>query len=371
MGSKKNVLLCLPHFQNNHISYYTNLMDDIFNEDEVTVIAYTFNRDFIKKSQKTPTYFPKKGDTVGYFLLKNIGLFRKADIIIFEELYKLSPVSVAFIMVFGKKIVLTIHNVNKWFKRGNSKTFKQKITTFIITQITKKVKGIITVSLSLKKYIEEEKLFNKAVYYIPFTKINNQKKHAKNVGEDIIFTIPGTINSDRRDYKFVLEVFYELLEKQPLKIKLFLLGKLVKLSEYEVALILKINQIQPNTVTYWESFVSDEEFDEVLKKTNYLIGNIKLQYTENRILEEYGKSKETGILFLMLNYQIPGLFPEGYFSHEIYKELIIYYQENKSSFKEIVSILSKREEEIPPFLNFEKHENLIREEINNLNNAFV
>ena len=368
MGFKKNVLICLPHFQNNHISYYWNLLEEYFETDEVSVLAYTFHEDSKEKLGKFNSYFPNKKETTAWFLLKNIRLFRKADIIIYEELYKVSLSSVFLVALFGKKTFLTVHNVHKWLKREKPRSLKERITSGIINFIIFKIRGIITVSLSLKNYILQEKLFHKDVYYVPFTKVSVQKREKITKGATLNFTIPGTINNDRRDYKLVLEALWELLSKDTYPITLYLLGKVVKLSNEEKALIQKINTQKPNTIIYWETFISESVFDEILQKTHYLIGNIKLQYTENRIPEIYGKSKETGVLFLMLAHQIPTLFPEGFQTDAIYKDLILYYPDNKSGFaKKIQSVCQKENTTVLNF-NFEQHKAIVEHEKQHLRN---
>lgn len=368
MGFKKNVLICLPHFQNNHISYYSYLLEEVFNEDEVSVLAYTFHEDSQKKLKGCTPYFPKKRESTAWFLLKNLRLFRKADIIIYEELYKVSITSILLIGLFGNKTLFTVHNVHKWLKRGKPKGLKEWITTRIMNFIIKKIKGIITVSLSLKNYILQEKLFHKEVYYVPFTKVSIQKREKITEGTTLNFTIPGTINNDRRDYKLVLEALRELLSKDTYPITLYLLGKVVKLSDEEKALIQEINTQKPNTVIYWETFINETVFDEILQKTHYLIGNIKLQYTENRIPETYGLSKETGVLFLMLAHQIPTFFPEGFQTDTIYKDLILYYPENKSGFaKKMQSVCEKENTTVLNF-NFEQHNVIVEREKQYLRN---
>jgi hypothetical protein len=43
----KNILICLPYFQKNRSSYYSFLINEVFKTLKVTLLAFTFDTDFV------------------------------------------------------------------------------------------------------------------------------------------------------------------------------------------------------------------------------------------------------------------------------------------------------------------------------------
>ena len=361
MNRKKSVLIFLPSCQDNHESYYNVLINRVFSQKQIIVLAYN-SRIGINKSVNTKIVLSKKGESLIRFTLRNSKYFFKASLIVFEELYSYSFLLPLYLFVFGKKTLLSIHNVNKWLRRENDS--KISLKNFTIQTIIKSVKGLIVISLSLKEYIQENKLFTKEIYYFPFIDTTNAKAINLNKNKKLIqFTIPGTINTERRDYKVFLKAILLLIQKNH-EVQLTLLGKVVRLGEEERKLILEINRKRNNTVKYWNTFIDNNTFETEILKSNFLIGNINIEYTENQVREVYGQSKETGVLFLMLKYGIPTLFPKEYRSPHLYNTLILKYENSLSG---ILECLQKIVENQIQFEYSEQsliyHEQLVNEEI--------
>ena len=196
-----------------------------------------------------------------------------------------------------------------------------------------------------------------------FANLNFTDRPKQYMENEIVLTIPGTVNTDRRDYITFLEAIYTNVKKGK-KLKLYLLGKIVNIGKKEEDLITKINSLKKGTVKFWNSYIDNQTYEEILTKTDYLIGNILVDYKENLVSETYGQSKETGVLFLMLKYKIPTLFPSNYRTHSVYESLIIHYDHNVLSTIDIIINQDFKK------LNYNNklHQNIVDKEIIELNN---
>lgn len=366
MGNKKNkILIFLPHYEKNHESYYSGLINDVFKDGKYDVLIFSKDLHTFNRFNKSNWHFPDKNESLTYFALRHLNLFIKSKLIVQDEIFKISFISTVLLLVFGHKSLLTIHNVNKWLnRRTNKQIIKNLLFRFIVKLILHRLLGIIVISLSLRDYIKEHNLFNKKIFYIPFTNLETIS-NSKQFKDEVVFTIPGSVNSERRNYKSFLEAVLNYNKIDNLKqIKLILLGKIVNISKAEENLIKEINSTKHDTIKYWNEYIDSSTYQKELLNTDFLIGNIKLEYKENLITEKYGKTKETGVLFLMLKYQIPTLFPEEYSSSPIYRGLIIEYNE-KEILNKIIDLANNQQKQY--YYNYDKHKDILKQEIHKLN----
>ena len=80
----------------------------VFNEKNVTLLAYS-NDCNLKSNNNLRVICPKKNEGINQFTLRNIKYFIKADLIVLEELYKVSFLIPLIIVAFGSKTLLSIH----------------------------------------------------------------------------------------------------------------------------------------------------------------------------------------------------------------------------------------------------------------------
>ncbi|WNH08607.1 hypothetical protein [Thalassobellus suaedae] len=314
----------------------------------------------------------KEYESVSHFLSSKKQILEDSDLIVFEELYTFPCAILLYIITYGHKSLQIMHNVNKFLKRKISFNLKSIIAYLFFKIIKVKINGAIVISHSLKMYILNNKLFNKNLYYIPFADTNLHYVPIKKVDDFIRFTIPGTVNTERRNYYIFLKVFLALLEENPSqKVKLNLLGRIIKIGQEELRLIEEINNIKADTVTFCKEFIDQKMYHEELLRTNYLIGNINVNYTENMIKEVYGTSKETGVLFLMLQYNLQTLFPKQYRYSKIYKNFIIRYEDKENDLYRVISKLITSSNNQIETLSIDVHSQLVKEEIKILHKDFL
>lgn len=317
------------------------MISQVFKNNKLTILSigedkpqFSFATHHVKLIRK------KDNESLLKFVVKNRVYFLRSTLIVFDEIYKFNLINILTIILCGNKAILTIHNMNKWLNRNIALNIRSILGKLILTLISTRVKAYIVISLSLKKYIIDHQLTKKKLYYIPFyNALGRSYQRQSNKNDVIVFTIPGSINTDRRNYKIFLKAFLTILESNlNAKIQLILLGKLNKIGAEENELLNRIKNISEDSIVTWNDYVGEDEFHSFMKKTDYLIGNINVEYKEHNIKEIYSETKETGVLFLMLKYGIPTLFPSQYKPHSYYEENIIYYEEDADS---IVACMSR------------------------------
>jgi hypothetical protein len=339
----KRLVIFADIYQVNHESLYNSIIKKLPEDWHIDFIIG--NKTGIEglNSKKTQFHIKKKGESMLKFIRSKKSFFESADLIIIEELYNPNFAILILNMEYGHKCLQIIHNANKFLNRTLKLNLKS-IAAFIFFKIIKlKIKGIIVISQNVKEYILDKKLFERNIYHIPFSDSENEIFiQNKNSEAPIKFTIPGTVNTERRNYKIFLKVFIDILENNPeYKLKLCFLGRVVKMDEEVQGLIKRLKEINPKAIDLWTEYIDDETYHDEVLSSNFLIGNINIEYTENNIKEIYGQSKETGVLFLMLKYKIPTLFPKEYSYSKLYKGHIISYTNTQESlYKTVLSLLN-------------------------------
>jgi hypothetical protein len=339
----KRVVIFADIYQKNHESLYKNVAKNLPRDCYLDFIVCNKIELSYDKSNKIKFHIKEKSETILKFMISKKLLFDRADLIIIEELYMPNLAVLVPIIIYGHKSLQIIHNANKFLNRTLKLNFKS-IVSFIFFKIIKlNIKGVIVISQNVKEYILDKKLFERNIYYIPFSDSENEIFiQNKNSETPIKFTIPGTVNTERRNYKIFLKVFIDILENNPgYKLKLCFLGRIVKIDEEVKELIKRLKEINPKAIDLWTEYIDDETYHDEILSSNFLIGNINIEYTENNIKEIYGQSKETGVLFLMLKYKIPTLFPKEYSYSKLYKGHIISYTNTQESlYKTVLSLLN-------------------------------
>lgn len=369
---KKKLLIVFLNYKQNHLSFYSFLVNRVFNNIEIDILQCEPNEIAIKETDRVRVHYLDKNESLISFFNSNKLLFKQADLLIFEELYTFNLVILIKIILYGHKSLQIVHNANKFLNRKCSFNLRS-LFAFIFFKIIKNyIKGIIVVSQTVKEYIIEKKLLKKNVYYLPFNDAKGVINFPnKSTEAPITFTIPGTVNTERRNYKIFLKVFLRILEKHPqYKFNLNLLGKIVKIDEEVQVLIDRFKKTNSQTLNVWNDYIDDKTYENELLNTNFLIGNINVEYTENNVKEIYGQSKETGVLFLMLKYKITTLLPDEYSYSKFYEGLIINYDNTEENlYNTILSLLNSKK--YKKNISLANHDNYVQEEFSKIYNDFL
>jgi glycosyltransferase involved in cell wall biosynthesis len=137
------------------------------------------------------------------------------------------------------------------------------------------------------------------------SKRGNEKEEINSVS----VTIPGMIDSTRRNYDDVLEALNILPEKQKEQIELTLLGKPV--NNYGSTIIEQAKNLQSDgmELEYYTDWIPTDTFNQKLRSTDFLISPLRRQRSIDGFVEQYGKSKGSGALSDAISYATPLLLP--------------------------------------------------------------
>jgi len=303
MNLKVAVLTPEPNI--NHLPYY-NALCNSFIDSEITFFTYQEVADSLTDN-KVKFEVRKKNQSSLSYLFRIIKLLQKQDKIIIDE-----PFGGTFfifllsLLCINKNMILTIHNINKWFSPKH--LFHPKYIFYLLIRkiIKNNSSAFIVISPNLKKYILKSSFTNKQVYFIPFslpTKLDNIYTKSDDIYR---ICINGSVDLIRRDYMTVIRALESILKLGNTKIELFLLGR-ANINNSEVLNLIEkcdsINKIYGKKIYYWTSYVSTYEYEKIMQNTDSFLLNINVFYQRITGIEIYGITKETGIIFSALNYQ--------------------------------------------------------------------
>jgi hypothetical protein len=312
-----------------------------------------------------------KRDTESYldFLdgIKNLNL-DKVYLITFEALSKENyEVIRAFCkMDFQMPIHLFLHNTDFWFEqsitnkianlfhavqKASDLPYQLKLNFLYpsknsrLIEMVRKSGGKFwvlseSVATELGKYVDSNEMG-----VIPFSVYNENLRDTSSENKRLRICIPGMISAGRRDYKSIFDVLerYEMDLKD--KIELDLLGAF-NTKEGGESVKIRVNQLMDKGfhIYAYHHWLEMDFYNEQLGKADLILGNMHLQQGR---LGQYGKTKETGILFSMIKAGKPGFLPMGYPPESPLKTSVLTFQ----NYDEVGAML----------LNYVKNPNLLKD----------
>lgn len=199
------------------------------------------------------------------------------------------------------KYILTTHNINTWFTPKAGKSIKTLLKYFVRFCFKLKVKGFLVNSKNMLNYVSGKIEIKKPITYLPFS-LKTMHEECTLVEEEpknYSVVYPGMVSVKRKDY----QLFLELAANFP-DVSFILLGKTI----YSEGAGDVVNQIQENqlkNVIYYDDFVSQEEFSQVMKQSHIIFSYINVNYNNDGVTEIYGTSKDSGVSYLMTEYCLP------------------------------------------------------------------
>jgi len=130
--------------------------------------------------------------------------------------------------------------------------------------------------------------------------------------KSLAVTIPGMIDSTRRNYSELLEALNTLPEGRKKQIKLTLLGKPV--GDYGSTIIERAKDLQRDgmKLEYYTDWIPFDTFTRKLNSTDVLVSPLHRQRPIDGFVEEYGKSKYSGAISDAISYGTPLLLPSWF-----------------------------------------------------------
>jgi hypothetical protein len=159
----------------------------------------------------------------------------------------------------------------------------------------------------IKKYcsdLNEEKKY----FVFPFRYDAMTVKEEKREENDYIkIVVPGMVDNKRRDYDQLFDVLKRHFENNPdTNIRICCLGK-IKNKQYE-EIIKKING-EREYISFFTKFINDDEYDDHIRKSNFLLSNSRMTEKRYDCTEIYGITKESGTSYLIYAFAKPAIVP--------------------------------------------------------------
>jgi hypothetical protein len=161
---------------------------------------------------------------------------------------------------------------------------------------------------------------------------------------EVHITIPGGVDKRRRDYEPVVDALRKTIGRSPVKIFLYLLGKCNGAYGRKVVQELRALENDKFSVVYFSDFVSQHDFDEIMRKTNLVISPVNPDALTQLYGEIYGKTKISGSITDIVLFPKPLIMPQSYALNEHWKKVFFTYENSEDLSNIILDLVHKPDE---------------------------
>ncbi len=262
-----------------------------------------------------------------------------------------------------ENVIFTIHNIDLWFEntvpkrlltlsadiRARPAKAKMSFILFVkdfwrqnyrdtfIRKISKKTYRIIVYSQSQKRYLQKYVRTEKIMVF-PFC-LHTGYSDLSNDNSRLRFCIPGSVDSQRRNYTELFQALNTQLSTIKKDITIDLLGYIPVDQRF---LVEEIKSLISSgfDINYYEGFIDTSEFDRQLAMADIILGNLKVQVN---VFRKYGETKETGVTFNIIKSGKPGILPDGYPVDEELKDACMFFTDYDNLGKLILKLNADRD----------------------------
>ncbi|MDG1432664.1 MAG: hypothetical protein P8Q41_01580 [Saprospiraceae bacterium] len=331
-----------------HSEVLYNLFKLLKNDFELTIFTtqkiYVDAQDYFE-TELHDWQIKSSSTSIESFVKENLEKLNAQDVLIFTTL--ISSFKFFSTIDFRPLTIVTTHNINTsfnfnnsiWLDKSSVKNYVFDVLRFLRSKIQRdvffrerlfqKVDFISCSSENLSNYARaiSPKFLSKILHLFPFSFFENHKREEKH--NEIIISIPGSVTNKLRNYEIVFEALEEMIPNCSKKITLQFLGfsnnklgtKFINLENENFQLI------------SFNKSLSQKEFDNYLKQTDFIILPLKKDKKFGIIREEYGKSSISGGVNDIVRFGIPTLLIDSYKVEKSFSTLVSTF-ENKTELVE-------------------------------------
>jgi hypothetical protein len=311
---------------------------------------YSKIKTYIKNIEDYEIVLKKENESIKSFLKKVEKICNDRIDLLFINTFQLTCFYLPRYIGFNPKCktIFTVHTVNAWLKpkpvfdiKQIIKSIDTNLCSFIGPKfMLPKYDAINVVYPTLKDYVEQETDYKKRVFKIPFGFFDETSfKKVEKDDKKIRFMITGQIEEHRRDYNSILDVFEKLFPEYNNKIQLILLGYPVGTYGTDIIKRCKTLKEKDFDIKYFESFVPEKEYNDSVKKVDFIILPIKIKSKGMGIVPEYyGKTKGNAGIFEGIQYAKPMILPAEFNIIEELKSSILSYKNQENLEKTIIDL---------------------------------
>lgn len=200
------------------------------------------------------------------------------------------------------KVIAGVHNLNTvLFSKGENPevdNFYQLVDEYAV------------IDPVLKETILKHDDIKKAVHVFSpiFTPLTTKRTETE--GERISFVITGNVEEQRKDYQTVVDAL-KMIPEFHQKIRIVLLGRAVNV--YAQAIISQLEDMKTTGLetVYYTEYVPQEDFENVMIESQYIIAPVVRETLNKGILEYYGTTKVSGVVFDIIQFATPAIVING------------------------------------------------------------
>jgi len=145
---------------------------------------------------------------------------------------------------------------------------------------------------------------------LPFSVANEIEENTKN--EIVNMVIPGSITQESRDYDMIIETLQSIAPEITTNVCISLLGAPVAFRDFETIKEIRLLENEFITVQTYDQYISQEIYDQELKKASFLLLPISEIMKGSPIKEQRSKTCVSGNINDMVKYRKPALLPSFY-----------------------------------------------------------
>lgn len=207
------------------------------------------------------------------------------------------------------KILLNVHDVNNFFKPQISFQYRKILRKIGKRLLNKIIDGFVVNANEMKKYIEDQALTKKPVYWIPPV-IFESSTLENNLESGFTVVIPGTVDKRRRDYDLILSIIREFWNDGIHSIRFIIAGQ--PAGAYGNNLIETFHQLadQGFPIVYFTDEIPELQFQKLVASATVILSPLQSQTAiHDNITEAYGTTKGSGNVYDAIRHAKPMIIP--------------------------------------------------------------
>jgi len=276
----------------------------------------------LKDSRKINFVLKEKSDSYEKFFSKNKERLSVCDISIITTIPLRNPFFQSYL--FPCKTIFVVHKYHSYFDPSNNvklsglkdigRMIKGKLAGYskMYLRAISNFSAIVMPSYPSYKYANEHNVHgpHKLIGYLDFA--INEFISIKQKDNIVQIVIPGTIGIKSRDYKPLIDAVKTIKNQIQVPIQFHLLGR--PMGAYGDEVIAQCKNLESTQIqfSFYQEFIHQSKFDEVMMKADFLILPIAEQMKFDIYQEKNGYSCVSGNINDMLKYGLPSILPSYY-----------------------------------------------------------
>lgn len=300
------------------------------------VVLYT-NRDVWENCKQAEElaeqnyYLQREGESKFSFIRRYFKIINESQLIIFTTL--VDELRAFSRMNFRPPSLLLIHNGHTFLDPFNNIVISWKGRALVVDllrllhqlffrisfwrrQLLDSFTFIAFTSEEVKKYLQERYAGRLEAYQIlpalPLAFYNGRSSLSCELANCITIGIPGGVHQTGKNYDWVVQAFSRLQNRKGRRLELVLVGNAGTTYGQIIASQLNALSRVDLEVIYFESALPQVEFDQIMRRTDFLILPMRPYLKLGICQERYGYSNISGGVNDMIRFGIPALIPTFY-----------------------------------------------------------